>query len=103
MENGKLIGIITETNIFDAFIEIMGITQKGFRVNIKISGEDHPGILAEITKIIASCGGNITHANTYGEPGQLTIAFRIHAGNEEEILSALRQSGYECTVHAMPA
>ena len=93
VEDGILIGIITETNIFDAFIEIMGLRQEGFRITIKMD-RDCPGILAEITKTIAACGGNITHSNVFGPKGQATLALRINAGSSEEIVGALSQLGY---------
>jgi len=96
VENGELVGIITETNIFDAFIEIMGLRQDGFRLTVRL-GADRPGILAEITRAIAACGGNITHSNTFGEPGQANIVLRINKGSVQEITDALIRLGYEVT------
>ncbi len=94
VENGKLVGIITETNIFDTFIEIMGIKQAGYRITIKL-GEDRPGVLAEITKTIASCGGNITHTASFvNASGNSIIVFRINQGDVESIISTLNQQGY---------
>lgn len=98
MENNKLIGIITETNIFDAFIEIMGLKQEGARITIKL-GQDRPGVLAEITGAVTACGGNITHANTYGGPEQSTVVFRINKGEIEKIVAALKDLGYDASVH----
>lgn len=94
VEDDKLVGIITETNIFDAFIEIMGLRQEGYRITLKL-GEDRPGILAEITKTIAACGGNITHSNAFGAPGRATLALRINRGPVGEIVDALNKLGYE--------
>lgn len=100
VDNGKLVGIITETNIFDTFIEIMGIKQAGYRITIKL-GEDRPGILAEITKAIASCGGNITHTTSFiNTAGKSIVVFRINQGDINKILSALKEQGYnEVYVH----
>lgn len=98
MEKGVLIGIITETNLFDAFIDIMGLRQEGYRITIKLS-EDRPGVLASITQAIASCGGNITHSTSYGEGNNAMLVFRIDKGDANQIVSAIRQLGYEATVH----
>ena len=100
VDNGKLVGIITETNIFDTFIDIMGIKQAGYRITIKL-GEDRPGILAEITKAIASCGGNITHTTSFiNTSGKSIIVFRINQGDVNKILLALKEQGYnEVYVH----
>ncbi len=94
----KLVGIITETNIFDAFIEIMGIRQEGFRLSLPL-GFDRPGVLAEITSAITACGGNITHTSTYGELGNSNMVFRINKGDMDKITSALKKLGYNSTIH----
>ncbi|MCR4440809.1 MAG: CBS domain-containing protein [Peptococcaceae bacterium] len=98
VENGKLVGIITETNIFDAFIEIMGLRQEGFRLTVKLV-EDKPGVLAEVVSAIASCGGNITHISTYPAGGHALIVFRINRGSAQDIQEALGKLGYEVYVH----
>jgi acetoin utilization protein AcuB len=33
VEDGRLVGIITESDIFDAFMEIMGLNEPGTRLN----------------------------------------------------------------------
>ena len=98
VEGDKLVGIITETNIFDAFIEIMGLRQEGFRITVKMCN-DRPGILAEITKTIAACGGNITHSNTIVRPGEATLTLRINQGSVEEIVGALTRLGYQVSAY----
>ena len=47
VEGSKVVGIITESNIFDAFIEIMGFREQGSRISILVQ-EDRPGVLAEL-------------------------------------------------------
>lgn len=59
VEDGQLVGIITESDIFDAFIEIMGLRRKGTRLHLQV--EDRIGVLAEITRIIRDQGINITN------------------------------------------
>jgi GTP pyrophosphokinase len=39
-----------------------GETQE-FRAGIRVSAEDRPGILAQVTKVISGMNGNITNAN----------------------------------------
>ncbi len=95
VEKNKILGIITETNIFDAFIEIMGLRQTGYRITIKL-GMDRPGILAEVTNIIAANGGNITHITTYYDAtGQGIIVVRINEGDIDQINAGLSNKGYE--------
>jgi len=62
MKSGQLVGIITETTIFDAFIEIMGLKEPGYRLEAYIKGNP-PGILGRIATIIGNNGGNISHVS----------------------------------------
>ncbi len=52
----RVVGIITETNLFKMFLELMGARERGVRVTALI--EDKPGMLATLTKAIADAGGN---------------------------------------------
>jgi acetoin utilization protein AcuB len=95
VDGSNVIGIITETNIFDAFVELMGLKQKGYRITIK-PGTDHPGILAELTRIIASNNGNITHITTFSDDKHHpVIVIRINTGDIEKIMAAINDLGYE--------
>lgn len=57
LENGRLVGIVTETNLFDAFVDMMGLRRPGSRLTVEV--EDRPGQLAEITRLISEAGVNI--------------------------------------------
>jgi len=59
---GELVGIITETNLFDAFIDIMGLREPGYRLEADIKGNP-PGVLGQIASIIGKHGGNISHVS----------------------------------------
>ena len=76
VEDGRLVGIITESNIFDAFIEIMGLNEPGTRLNLEV--EDKPGELAKVVNIIFKHGGDVSHLAVFGK-GTLVIQLR----NEE--------------------
>ena len=56
--DGAVIGIITETDIFKAFIELFGARKTGVRITTIVT--DNRGQLAKITHAIAEAGGNIT-------------------------------------------
>jgi acetoin utilization protein AcuB len=86
----KLVGIITETDLFDAFIEIMGFRDKGSRIALDI-GQDHPGVLAEVTGIIAGFDINITHLAAF----RSELIVRVNTTNIAEILTAIEAKGYK--------
>ncbi|OQX29785.1 MAG: hypothetical protein B0D92_01855 [Spirochaeta sp. LUC14_002_19_P3] len=57
VENGKLSGIITESDFFKVFIDLFSIREHGLRVTALVP--DKPGELAELAGAIRDAGGNI--------------------------------------------
>lgn len=92
MEDSRLVGIITETVIFDAFIEIMGFRDKGSRIAVKVI-DNRPGVLSTITKIISEFNVNISHIVFQGNE----IILRIDTLKTKEIIEKIASSGYEVT------
>jgi len=62
MEGDKLVGIITETDIFKAFVNVLGGYVEGLRLTIELP--DKPGQLAKIAEDIAAVNGNIIAVTT---------------------------------------
>lgn len=63
MENNQLVGIITETDIFQALVMLLGGGEEGARFTLQLP--DKPGVLAKIAQIVANTGGNITSVTTW--------------------------------------
>jgi acetoin utilization protein AcuB len=57
IDQGKLIGIITETDIFKQFVEILGGQAAATRLTVVVP--DTPGALAKVVNVIAALQGNI--------------------------------------------
>jgi acetoin utilization protein AcuB len=57
MKGEKLVGIITETNLFRIFLELLGARSEGVRVSFIV--KDVPGKFAEIASAVRDVGGNI--------------------------------------------
>ena len=62
MDDKKLVGIITETDIFKAFVSVLGGFVEGVRLTIELP--DRPGQLAKIAEDIAAANGNIIAVTT---------------------------------------
>lgn len=88
VDNDKLVGIITETNVFNAFIEIMGFKDQGSRISIDIQ-EDKPGILATVTGIIAGFDINISHLALFRNE----LILRVNALQTAEVIKSLEGNG----------
>ncbi|MBW2039947.1 MAG: CBS domain-containing protein [Deltaproteobacteria bacterium] len=94
-EKGKLVGIITESDIFDALVEIMGIREEGVRLIMEI--KDKPGKLAEILNIIKKHGINIMSvASCKGDrEGWKLMNLRLKTKKPKEIAKELEGLGYK--------
>jgi acetoin utilization protein AcuB len=57
MRSGKLVGLITETDIFKVFLKVLGAGQKGIRLVVKVPHS--PGQLALLSRAIFEKGGNM--------------------------------------------
>lgn len=54
---GKLVGVITQNDIFRALISLTGINKKGIQLAVRL--KDRPGAIKEITDIIREHGGRV--------------------------------------------
>ncbi|MCD6442569.1 MAG: CBS domain-containing protein [Thermotogae bacterium] len=74
-EAGNLVGIITETDIFKIFIEMMGTRRNGMRYTFET--EDRPGLIKDLSKIVYDSGGSIISFVTIPiENGRYMISFK---------------------------
>ena len=63
LRDGDLVGIITETDLFKVFLELLGARESGVRVAVLVS--NIPGELAQLTKAVFEIGGNIVALGTF--------------------------------------
>lgn len=93
VDGDRLVGIITESDIFDAFIELLGFRERGTRLTVEAS--DEPGILARLTGIFAQYGANITRVAVYrGADGTSSVVVGINSFNTEAIEKTLEENGF---------
>jgi acetoin utilization protein AcuB len=89
MRGDELIGIITETDIFRAMVEIMGDEQATLRVTVRVPNV--PGELARLSETIARLGGDIrtVAAFTSEDPDYGNLTFRLRGVDEKALVKAL--------------
>jgi len=95
MRDDKVVGIITETDMFKIFLEMLGARSEGVRVSMLVP--EAKGILADLTTEIAGLGGNIISLGTfYGEdPSTTQITVKVEGVDKEELLEALESIAVE--------
>lgn len=92
-DEDKVIGIITDKDLFRAFIDVMGYNNKGSRIVIDIP-EDHPGILEDITNILAEANVSINQIAVYRNEDITQIVLQMDSSNTSEITEILMREGY---------
>jgi acetoin utilization protein AcuB len=94
-DDGKLVGIITETDIFDALVEILGVKKAHSRIDIY--AEERIGSLAEITGLIAAKNMNILNAVAYfcEAKNKYKVILRLEELDCAEVVNELKEHGYE--------
>ena len=94
VEDGKLIGIITVTDLLGAFINMMGMLSASSRVDVAM--EDKPGELKKASQIVNDAGGDIINiAMTAQNPGQRVYYFRLTACDTSGIRRAFETAGFQ--------
>ena len=94
VEDGNLVGIITENDVMEILIEVLGMKEKGSRLEVVV--DDKPGALADITRIIKESNVNITSVVTdiSDEPGKRVVIFKLKTFYFEPIKKALEAAGF---------
>lgn len=94
-DRGKLVGIVTETDIFDAFIDILGVSSKHSRIDVYT--QERRGAMAEITGLIAEKGKNIINTVVYFDKKEkrYQIILRLEELECKDVVEELKSRGYE--------
>ncbi len=75
LSGSSLVGVICETDLFKAFLEVLGAREPGVRLSVLLP--KIPGELARLTRVICDAGGNIISVGSfYGESsdtGEVTV------------------------------
>jgi acetoin utilization protein AcuB len=86
MRDGELVGIITESHLFNILLELFGARTSGVRVMAKIAHEK--GILAKITGAISATGGWIEALGLHGD--SQTVTFKSVGVDRKKLLEAVK-------------
>jgi acetoin utilization protein AcuB len=95
VDDDKLVGIISDTDIFRVFVEGLGGGHPSLRITTVVPEE--VGSLAYITSCVADLGGNIHSLGTFWgkRPEDRLIALRLEGVDRETVLQTLEASGIQ--------
>jgi acetoin utilization protein AcuB len=85
VKSGEVVGIISATDIFNLFLEVLGAYEPGIRISAFIGQE--AGTIADLSSAIFEVGGNIRSLGTFkGESsGNVEVTFKV-CGVEKDVL-----------------
>ena|SRR5665647_536281 len=94
VEGDVLVGLITESDIFDAMVKMFGYGKPGIRMVIE--AKDRVGLIADITKIIKDFDIVIRSIVTIDKDDTKTdIVLRLNVVDPAPLVAALESNGFE--------
>ncbi|MCL6476975.1 MAG: CBS and ACT domain-containing protein [Peptococcaceae bacterium] len=95
-ENDKLVGIITESDLFEQMIKIFGLRKPGTRIVIET--EDRVGVLAEILDEVKGLGINLIGvAISEKSDRKVQIMVRVSTAEPGELVDKIKAKGFAVT------
>jgi acetoin utilization protein AcuB len=101
VEDGKVVGIITESDILAQFVEALGGDTTSLRITIQVP--DRPGQLARAANRIAALNCNIASILSARKAEGMVLTMRLEGGDCETITQAIRDLDEIEVLHVWPS
>ncbi|MDN9011256.1 CBS and ACT domain-containing protein [Brevibacillus laterosporus] len=94
LEENKLVGIVTESDILYKMIELFGVNKASSQIEIEV--EDRYGVLAEVSQVIRESKVNVSSVIVFpsGTEGKKNLVFRVTTMDTRTVTSMLRAKGF---------
>ena len=95
VDAGRVVGILTETDILDAFIEAMGVSGPGYRMEIALP--NRPGMLFEVLKLMKDFDANVVSVASaaHDDTDRKILILRVETRNYKLLKAAIKKAGFE--------
>lgn len=96
LDKGRLVGIITTSDVLQAFLDVMGASEEtSTRIDFALEGEGKD--LAEASRIVAQEGGEVLSVGTYRKKwGETSVCYlRMRSGDADSIAKGLKEKGFD--------
>lgn len=95
VDKEELLGLITDKDIFKAFIDVSGYDSAGTTLVLELS-EDRPGVIEEIGDALVEVEENLSHLLVYPQvDGALRIVLQLDRGHSQAFIQAVQAKGYQ--------
>lgn len=94
VEAGKLIGIITESDILNRLVELFGVNKPTSHIEVEV--DDRTGMLADVSQVFKEAHTNVSSVIVYpGEkPGKKNLVFRVTTIDPRHLVELLEEKGF---------
>lgn len=103
VSSGKLVGIVTETDLLYKYIELTGSHQPGSQIEVRVPNK--PGILFEVSKVFHDHHSNVLSVLVYPDlqnDENKILVFRVKTMNPLGIIEDIRKEGFDVLWPNMP-
>ncbi|MEG0290361.1 MAG: CBS and ACT domain-containing protein [Erysipelotrichaceae bacterium] len=93
-DQNELVGIMTQNDVFAAFLDVLGYREHGSRICIEV--KDKIGAIGEISEVFVRNKINISHVGVYSLKNEMAeIIFRVETIQTDLLEKDLIESGYK--------
>ncbi|WP_144510907.1 acetoin utilization AcuB family protein [Bacillus sp. FJAT-22090] len=96
VSQGKLVGMITESDLLYKFIELTGSHQPGSQIEVRVPNK--PGVLFEISKVFYEQKMNVLSVLVYPDKiddDYKVLVLRVKTMNPLKLIEAIRAEGFD--------
>jgi acetoin utilization protein AcuB len=92
-ESKKVVGVITETDIFKTFVEMLGSGESGVRLMLEVPSKG--GVLAQLSQTIYELGGNIISVGSLDKEGadKRHLFIKVRGVEQQALIDAMESLG----------
>ncbi|NLA26101.1 MAG: CBS domain-containing protein, partial [Firmicutes bacterium] len=94
VKENRVVGIITESDIFKAFIDVLGLNHPSIRVTLQV--EDQVGMLEKIAGVLRAAGINIISTNVQRFTDErVNLILRLNSEDIDGVKQVFEKAGME--------
>jgi acetoin utilization protein AcuB len=95
LEGRELIGIVTETDVLETFVDVMGLKVEGTRLTLAL--QDEPGKVHDVLEVIKKYNINLIsiYTSSHKVEGKRIVVIRIGTQEYENVVNDIERLGYK--------
>ncbi|NTU32745.1 CBS domain-containing protein [Brevibacillus sp. HB1.1] len=94
VEGNRLVGLITESDLFSSLIELFGVNKPSSHIEVEV--DDRVGMLAEVSQVFRDAQVNVTSVVVFPgkQPAKKNLVFRVQTIDPRIVTKLLLEKGF---------